>query len=91
MSAIEDAQMFNKTYRMNEKSYCDHKPEDSWWEYDERLMPITRVCESCREHKLKQYSSHAPAPGSRTTRPVYKSRHEEIRHNAELKRIGGKK
>jgi hypothetical protein len=28
---------------------------DSWWEHDARGIPLNRVCEECREEKLKKY------------------------------------
>jgi len=27
----------------------------SWWEFDGRGIPLTRVCEVCREQKLAKY------------------------------------
>ncbi|MDF1551900.1 MAG: hypothetical protein P1P84_02505 [Deferrisomatales bacterium] len=32
---------------------CDRY--NSWWEYDAQGIPLCRVCDKCRAHKLKQY------------------------------------
>lgn len=29
--------------------------ESSWWEYDGQGIPLCRVCDKCREEKLRQY------------------------------------
>ena len=29
--------------------------EPSWWEYDAQGIPLCRVCDDCRKHKLRQY------------------------------------
>ncbi|QWY83478.1 hypothetical protein [Rhizobium phage RHph_X2_28B] len=29
--------------------------KDSWWEYDARGIPLTRVCEDCKQRKLAGY------------------------------------
>jgi len=28
---------------------------NTWWEYDARGIPLARVCDDCREEKLKKY------------------------------------
>jgi len=35
---------------------CKHtKGDGSWWEYDGRGIPLTRVCNRCREARLSRY------------------------------------
>lgn len=31
------------------------KGDGSWWENDARGIPLARVCEECREEKLKEF------------------------------------
>ncbi len=31
------------------------KGDGSWWEHDARGIPLTRVCDECREEKLKEF------------------------------------
>ena len=34
---------------------CGHTKDNSWWEYDARGIPLTRVCDKCRKEKLSHY------------------------------------
>mgnify|MGYP000959368857 CR=1 FL=1 len=34
---------------------CNHTKEESWWEYDARGIPLTRVCKKCKKEKLESY------------------------------------
>ena len=36
-------------------THCNHSKENSWWEYDARGIPLTRVCNRCRKEKLSHY------------------------------------
>ena len=38
-----------------ETGRCDHSREDSWWEHDAQGIPLCRVCDDCRAHKLRGY------------------------------------
>jgi len=29
--------------------------KESWWEYDARGIPLARVCDDCKQTKLKKY------------------------------------
>ena len=41
---------------MRHKAACPcGSGELSWWEYDARGIPLTRVCEQCQEEKLSKY------------------------------------
>lgn len=42
---------------MNVSNECKRhtKNDGSWWEHDARGIPLCRVCEKCREEKLKGY------------------------------------
>lgn len=31
------------------------KGDGSWWEHDARGIPLTRVCDTCRDEKLSRY------------------------------------
>lgn len=40
----------------NDKRPCPcGSGEPSWWEYDARNIPLTRVCTKCRKSKLAGY------------------------------------
>jgi hypothetical protein len=52
---------------MNNKQYCMHHDEESWWEYDARGIPLCKVCELCRDAKLSAYR------GDVLTNPSYYS------------------
>lgn len=39
----------------DENRHYHTKGDGSWWEYDARGIPLTRVCEECRKLKLSKY------------------------------------
>ena len=41
---------------MSDLRYCQHEDVQSWWEYDARGIPLTKVCARCRKAKLETYS-----------------------------------
>lgn len=44
--------MQNKTHSCLNGQLSD---SDSWWEYDTRGIPLSRVCHKCRTSKLSKY------------------------------------
>lgn len=40
-------------YKPEEHYHTKH--DGSWWEYDARGIPLTRVCAGCKKHKLAGY------------------------------------
>jgi len=36
---------------------CNHTHADSYWEYDNRGIPLCRVCNCCRKERLSKYSA----------------------------------
>lgn len=40
---------------INELSYCDHKGQWPWAEYDARGLYLEKVCDLCVKHKLSKY------------------------------------
>ena len=45
--------MADPTY--NPENHHHTKGDGSWWENDVRGIPLARVCEDCKEHKLAGY------------------------------------
>lgn len=36
---------------------CNHTNANSFWEYDNRGIPLVRVCNRCRKDRLSKYSA----------------------------------
>lgn len=37
---------------------------ESWWEYDARGIPLCRVCDKCRDERLRQYRPEVLSDGN---------------------------
>jgi hypothetical protein len=44
-----------KIHKQEELRYCRHPESNSWWEYDARGIPLTKVCDICADAKLSMY------------------------------------
>lgn len=36
-------------------TYCDHAPHESWWEHDAQGIELCKVCDKCKDEKLRQF------------------------------------
>ena len=44
----------------------------SWWEHDARGIPLARVCDDCKDNKLKVYRPEVLTdPNYETQEPIY--------------------
>jgi hypothetical protein len=34
---------------------CSHTREESWWEHDDKGLPLVRVCDKCIKDKLRGF------------------------------------
>lgn len=48
--------MVDQGYLDGIENHHHTKNDGSWWEYDAAGIPLTRVCEKCRVHKLARYN-----------------------------------
>jgi len=55
-TVVEIDERYEAVYLAAGRNVCDcDSGEDSWWENDARGIPLCKVCDSCRETKLKGY------------------------------------
>lgn len=46
---------------------CNHTNDESWWEYDQKGIPLCRVCDKCIAARLAKYNPAVLTAGQRIT------------------------